>query len=252
VSVRDWRGLAPREHGSWAYLLGPQIAALIAARAPGAALLWLAGSLLLFCAVQAFAAALRRKESWSFSGTIVGGLGAVLAFWGARGVPVVLISLLPGSIAALLAIVFLRGRLGRRAVLEVLGIVSLSLQGGAGLLLGGGGISSAWLLAVLSAAYFLLSLIWVRVRLGSEVPGRVPLLRRGWNTPVSLILLTASALAGIAIGRSLVGLLPGIYLGRLLLPLPRRADGRLHIPRLGMQEAAAAAVFAVGLGLFLP
>jgi hypothetical protein len=90
------------------------------------------------------------------------------------------------------------------------------------------------------------------MRLASEIPGRAPLLRGGWNIPASLLLLTVSAAAGFGIGRSLVGFLPGLYLGRLLLPVPRRADGRLWIARLGVQEAVAASIFAIGLGLFLP
>jgi hypothetical protein len=113
-------------------------------------------------------------------------------------------------------------------------------------------LPAAAILAVSSTTYFLLSLIWVRVRLGAEIPGRAPLLPGGWNIPASLLLLTGSAVAGIMIGGSLVGFLPGIYIGRLLLPIPRRADGRLRIPRLGAQEAIAAAIFAAGLGLYLP
>jgi hypothetical protein len=252
VSRRDWKGLTPHEHGSWAYLLGPQAAALIAARTAAAPLLWLAGSTFLFCAFQAFAAASRRKETWSASGTIVGGAGLILILAAARGLPAALLSILPGGITAALGLFWRRGKLGRQAVLELLGITSLSLQGGACVLLGGGSLRAAAILAAASTAYFLLSLIWVRVRLGAEIPGRAPLLPPGWNIPASLLLLVGSAFAGIAIGGSLVGFLPGIYIGRLLLPVPRRADGRLRIPRLGAQEAIAAAIFAVGMGLYLP
>jgi hypothetical protein len=252
VSVRDWKGLLPHEHGSWAYILGPQIAALLASRTLAPPLLWCAGSLLLFCAFQGFAAALRRKELWSASGTIAAASGIALVLGVARGMPIVLVSFVPGGFTAILGILGRRGRLGRQALLEILGITSLSLQGGAALLLGSGSFGSASLLAIASTAYFLLSLIWVRVRLASEIPGRTPLLRRGWNIPASLLLLIVSAVAGLGIGRSLCGFLPGIYLGRLLLPVPRRADGRIRIPRLGVQEAVAASVFAIGLGLFLP
>lgn len=252
MSRRDWKGLVPHEHGSWAYLLGPQAAALIAARSAAAPLLWFAGSLLLFCAFQAFAAALRRKASWSVSGTIVGGAGVLSILLAARALPIALLSFTPGALTAALGLFSRRGRLGRQAVLEVMGIASLSLQGGAGLFLGGGSISAAELLAIVATTYFLLSLIWVRVRLGAEIPGRSPLLPSGWNIPASLLLLTVSAAAGIALGGSLVGFLPGIYIGRLLVRVPRRADRRLHIPRLGIQEAIAAAIFATGLGLYLP
>lgn len=252
MSRRDWKGLVPHEHGSWAYLLGPQAAALIAADLGAAPFLWSGGSLLLFCAFQAFAAALRRKERWSGAGAIAGAAGCLLIGLAARELPFVLLSILPGGVTAALGIFSRRGRLGRQALLELLGIASLSIQGGACLLLGGRTLRAGAMLAAASAAYFLLSLIWIRVRLSAEVPGRAPLLPRGWNIPASLLLLTGSAAAGIASAGSLIGFLPGIYVARLLLPVPRRADGRLRIPQLGVQEAVAAALFAVGLGLYLP
>ena len=252
MSRRDWKGLVPHEHGSWAYLIGPLAAALIAAGATAAPLLWTAGSVLLFCAFQAFAAALRRKARWSGAGAITGAAGAILIGLAARDLPIALLSILPGGVTAALGIFSRRGRLGRQALLEVLGIASLSIQGGACLLLGRGSLRTAATLAVASAAYFLLSLIWVRMRLSAEIPGRVPLLPRGWNIPASLLLLAGSAVVGIAAAGSLIGFLPGIYVARLLLPLPRRADGRIRIPQLGVQEAIAAALFATGLGLYLP
>lgn len=250
--ARDLRGLLPHEHGSWAYLLGPQLAALLAARAPVPTLLWLAGSLLLFCSFQGFAAAFRRKEIVSIAGGIAGvtGLAVVLAAAGAR--PIALWSFAPATLTALLGIFWKRGRLGRQSLLEVLGILSLSAQGGAGLFLGGGTWRAALLLSLISAAYFLLSLIWVRVRLAGELPGRSPLLPHGWNIPASLLILMGSAIAGLVTGGLLAGLLPGLYLGRSLLPVPRRGDGRLRIPAFGVQEAVVASIFAVGLGLFLP
>jgi hypothetical protein len=252
MNGRDWKGLLPHEHGSWAYLLGPQIAALLASPQTAAPALWFGASLLLFCAFQGYAAALRRKSRGSLAGTIAGLLGILLALAATRDRAAVQLSLVPACFTAFLGIFWKQGRLGRQAVLEVMGIVALSIQGGAGLLLGGGTPRAAILLAVASAAYFLLSLIWVRVRLGSELPGRTPLLPHGWNIPASLVLLTGSAVAGLAFGGPFAGFLPGLYLGRSLLPVPRRADGKLRIPRLGVQEAAVAFVFAIGLGLFLP
>ncbi len=249
---QDLKGLLPREHGSWAYLLGPQVATLIASTRPGPAALWLAGSLLLFCAFQAFAAALRRKERASPAGAVAGVGGLALATLAARGMPAVLLTLAPGLLPALMGIFMMRGRLGRHGRIEVLGIIALCVQGAGGLRLGGGDLPAASLLAIASCAYFLQSLIWVRVRLGSEIPGRSPLLPRGWNLPVSLGLLFASAVVGILIRHPVAGLLPGLYPARALLPVPRRPDGRLRIPRLGVEEAAVASLFAVGLGLFLP
>lgn len=248
---RDWRGLLPREHGSWAYLLGPQVAAVLAAPRPASALLWAAVSLLLFGAFQGYAAAQRRRERWSPAGALVGAAGLALALGAARERPSVLLTLSPGLIPAGLGLLSMQGRLGRAGSIEVTGILATSIQAAGGLLLAGGGPRAAVLLVVAASSYFLLSLIWIRVRLSAEVSGRTTLLPRGWNVPASLLLLLLSATVGLAAGSPVAGLSPGLYLLRGILPLPRRHDGRLQIPRLGIQEAVLASFFAVGLGLFL-
>ncbi len=97
-----------------------------------------------------------------------------------------------------------------------------------------------------------LTVVTNSIRLASELKGRRPILRHGWNIPVSLLILGLSGIAGILMGGFVVGLLPGVYLGRSLLVLPRRHDGRVWVTMLGVQEAIASAVFATGLGLFLP
>jgi hypothetical protein len=251
LRARDWRGVIPREHGSWAYVIGPQIAAVVAAPRVAPALGWAGASLLLFAAFQAFAAAQRRKERASAAGSILGAAGLGLAVVLVTPRPTVLLTLAPALFPAALGLLSRHGRMARDRALEITGILAASIQAGGGLLLGGGTLPQAALLAVSASSYFLLSLIWIRVRLGSEIAGRAPLLRGGWNLPASLALLLGSATAGLALGAPAAGLMPGLYLARILLPVPRRPDGRLGIPRLGVQEAILAALFTVGLGLFL-
>jgi len=249
---RDLHGLMPREHGSWAYLLIPQLAALIAARHPISVLTWLVGTLLMFAALQGFAAAQRRRERWSAAGLICALAGAAILLLASRERPAALALLIPSAVPVGLALFATRGRIGRNDGIEVLGIVCASILGCGGLILAGGSDHAGALLAVVSCAYSLLSLIWVRVRLASALRGRRPLLPHGWNIPASLLILGLSAVAGVALDGFVSGLLPGIYLGRSLLPVPRRRDGLVSVTTLGVQEAVSASVFAVGVGLFLP
>jgi hypothetical protein len=252
MTGRDLRGLLPREHGSWAYLLIPQVAALLATNLAAPVLLWLLGSLFSFAALQGFAAARRRRARWSPSGTVCAFVGATVLASTARRNPAALILIVPSAIPAALALFSTRGRIGRDDAIEVLGIVSASILGGGGLWLAGASAKLICLLTMSSCAYALLSLIWIRVRLATELQGRHPILPHGWNIPASLVILTLSAVGGAALGGFIVGLLPGIYLGRCLLKLPRRTDGLVRLNMLGVQEGIAAAVFAAGLGLFLP
>jgi hypothetical protein len=249
---RDWRGLIPREHGSWAYLLAPQIAAVLAAPRPGEVAVWGLACTLLFAGFQGFAAAQRRREWASAAGALAGAAGGAIALWAARAEPAVLLALAPGLVPAVLGLASKGGRLGRAAPIEVSGIVATSIAAAGGLLLGGGTPRTAVLLTVAASSYFLVSLIWIRLRLSAHVPGRAALLPQGWNIPASVLLLLASATVGVAAGSPVIGLSPGLYFVRVLLPVPRRPDGRLRIPRLGIQEAVMASFFAVGLGLFLP
>ncbi|MDM7914686.1 MAG: hypothetical protein QUU85_05390, partial [Candidatus Eisenbacteria bacterium] len=205
----------------------------------------------LFGSFQAFGAALRRRDRFSDAGLVTGMLGLALLVDGIATRPEAILALAPALAAALLGLFGHRGRLARQSELEILGIVATSVQGGAGLYVGGGRTVDAALLALCSASYFLLSLIWVRVRLSREVPGRRPLFDRRANHPVSLGLLFVSLVAGVLAHRPVAGLLPGLYLVRSVLPVPRRKDGKLHIPKLGIQESIVAAAFAIGLGLFL-
>ncbi len=250
--ARDLRGLLPREHGSWAYLLIPQIAALMAADRPAPATAWLGGSVLMFTAFQGFAAARRRRETWSPAGLLCAIAGATLLALTARARPLALVLLLPSAIPALLTLRSTKGRIGRDDAIEALGIVAASILGCGGLYVSGASHAAVALLAIVSCSYSLLSLIWVRVRLAAELKGRRPILSHGWNIPASLLILGLSGVAGISMGGFVVGLLPGVYLGRSLLALPRLRDGRVWVTMLGVQEAIAAAVFAIGLGLFLP
>lgn len=252
MTHRDWHGLLPREHGSWAYLLIPQVGALLATDFATPVALWLIGSLLLFAALQGFAAARRRHERWSLAGTACGTVGALVLVLAARERPAAFTFVIPSTIPAALALFSTHGRIGRDDAIEVLGICCASILGGGGLWLAGASIRVVALLMVAACAYSMLSLIWIRVRLATELKGRRPILPHGWNIPTSLIILGLSAVAGVALGGFIVGLLPGIYLGRCLLKLPRRGDGLVHLIMLGVQEGIAAAVFAVGLGLFLP
>jgi hypothetical protein len=248
---RDLRGLLPREHGSWAYLLIPEIAAILAAPNPAAAILWALAVALFFCAFQGFAAARRRREGWSRAGAIAGAAGGLVLAVPARAHPWALLTLAPSILPVCLGILRARGRIGKDGPIEVLAILATSIMGAGAILTGGGSAREALLLAAACFAYSSLSLIWVRVRLAREMPGRHALLPPGLNIPVSLVLLASSAALGFFTGRFAAGLFPGIYCIRILLPVPRSPDGKLQIVRLGVQEGIAAAFFAVGLGLFL-
>jgi hypothetical protein len=206
----------------------------------------------MFAALQGFAAARRRRAGWSRAGLVCALAGAAVFWIAARRHPIALSLLIPSAIPASLALLSTQGRIGRDDAIELLGIIAASILGCGGLYVSGASISAAALLAIVSCAYSHLSLIWVRIRLASELKGRRSILPRGWAIPVSLILLVLSAAAGIALGGFVVGLLPGAYLGRCLLALPRKRDGLVSVTMLGVQEGVAAAVFAVGLGLFLP
>jgi hypothetical protein len=208
--------------------------------------------MLLFLGFQGFAAARRRKETISSAGMIVAGIGFTILVVAARANPRILLAVAPGAIPAAAGILALRGRLKRVTILEITGIASLSIQGAGGLLLGGGSISAAGLLAIAAFTYFLLSLIWVRMRLARELPGRATIFPVGWNMTVSLALLLASAAAGLLLRGFAAGMLPGIYVARGVFRPPRRADGKLNISMLGVQEAIVAALFTAGLGIFLP
>ncbi len=249
---RDLHGLIPREHGSWAYLLIPQVAAILASPGHLASALWGLAAALLFSAFQAFAAAARRHERFSAAGAVAGAAGLILLTLAARGRTIAIACIAPSLAPVALGLLRTRGRIGRDDAIEVLGIVATSILGAGGFLAGGGRTSEAILLAVAVTAYSILSLIWIRVRLNRELPGRRTLLPAGLNIPASLAILVASAAAGFASGRLAAGLLPGIYCIRVLMPVPRRPDGLVRVSRLGIQEGVMAAIFAVGLGLFLP
>lgn len=249
---RDLRGLIPREHGSWAYLLIPQVAAIMAAPGHLAAALWALAAALLFCAFQAFAAAERRRERLSPAGIVAAIAGMLILGLVARRRTVALVTVIPSLAPVALGLFRTRGRIGRDDALEVLGIVATSILGAGAFLVGGGSIREAALLAVSAGVYSILSLIWIRMRLTRELPGRRALLPKGWNIPVSVALLLASAILGLVSGRFAAGLLPGIYCVRSFLPVPRRADGLVQLSKLGLQEGITAAIFAMGLGLFLP
>lgn len=250
--LSDLKNLLPREHGSWAYALSPLTAAVVASPRPAPALAWLAGCCLLFSAFQGFAAARRARRLVSLAGVTAATAGLAVLAWAARSNAGVLLTLLPGAIPAVVGILTRRGQLKRATFLEVTGIAALAVQGTGGLLLGGGQPAAAALLAIASFCYFVLGLLWIRLRLAREIPGRTPVLPQGLNIPASLFLLLGSAAAGIALRGFEAGLLPGIYVARGWLKAPRRADGKLNIRALGIQEAILAAFFTAGLGLLLP
>lgn len=197
---RDLRALLPREHGSWAFLLSPQIAASIAAPRPAGALV--------------------------MTGIAV---GLFLAFH-----------------------LVTPARIKRAPAVESTGILAAGTLGAMAFRRGGGDADGAITLAIASSVYFLLSLIWVRMRMASETDKRKPFLPAGWNTIASLALLIVSGTAGILSGRFIAGMLPGLYLLRSFLPVPRRPSGKIRMTFFGIQEAAAAALFTIGLGLYLP
>lgn len=197
---RGFQALIPREHGSWAFVLSPQIAALVAAQNPMGAIPFAGAAVVLFLAFHLVVPA----------------------------------------------------RLKRLAAVEASGIAAAGALGAVTFLAGGRDFPGAILLAVASTSYFLLSLIWVRMRLAAETDARRPLLPSGWNTFASLILLLLSGTVGVLTGRLVAGLLPGLYLLRSFLPIPRRPNGRIRMTSFGLQEAIAASLFTIGLGLYLP
>jgi hypothetical protein len=248
---RDLHGILPREHGSWAYLQIPLLSALIAAPHTGPAAVWGIAATLLFLSFQGFAAARRRHESFTAAGTIVGAAGILLIAVPAQTHPIALLTLIPSLPPVLFALLHTRGRIGRDDSIEASSLVATAAVGAGAFLVGQGGLRDAVLLAFLACCYCFLSLIWVRVRFARELPGRRPILPSGLNIPVSLVILIAAAAGGLIAGRFIAGFLPGIYCVRLLLPMPRRTDGKVSVTGLGIQEGIAAAFFAIGLGLYV-
>ena len=163
-----------------------------------------------------------------------------------------LLLLLPSTVPVVLTLFSTRGRIGRDDAIEILGIIAASVLGCGGLYLSGASVPATALLGIASCSYSLLSLIWVRIRLANELKGRRPILPHGLNIPASVLILALSGFAGVVLGGFVAGLLPGIYLGRSLVAVPRRRDGLVRVTLLGVQEGISAAVFALGLGLFLP
>jgi hypothetical protein len=242
----------PKEHGVWAYLLGPQVAAIAAAPRPAAAALFALAALVGFFAYGAVMGAARtRQHRPALSGLAPAAVAAALGALAVWETPPSALAAAPAGLVALGGAVLLDARGRRSAGFQLLGIAGFSVLGAGALLAAGGSPQAAATLAVAQSATFAMTLLVVRDRLARELANRSPVIPSRWLPAALLACLLASAAAGAALGFSAAGAAPALYLARMAVPDPRDRRGRVNLPKVGAVEAAFALIIALVLGVAL-